>query len=169
MSYNDKFDTMRDELADKAVGEIVGVAKDFAEQLNQHYRRVITTWSMSSHIDGMHDGYTFGNYHMLKPKRVSVDVGALWWSDAVELAWEIEGIWNRFFDLLDDDPLYVWAEEHADYDTFAKVDEFRDHIYKKVIGIIEDRIEDYILGTEDLIWQLDDDELEEEHGMAVAA
>ena len=169
MFYEDRYETMRNELADKAVGDIAKAARMFAEQLNQHYRRVITDWSVYSVIDGMHEGYTFGNYHMLKPRRVEMDVSELFWSDAVELAWEIEGTWNTFFDLLDDDPLYVWAEEHADYDTFVKVDEFRDEVYKMAIKHIESRIEDYIDGTEDMIWHLSDEELTEEHEMAMAA
>ena len=169
MYEEDKYEVMRNELADKAVDNIAKAASMFAEQINQHYRRYITDWSVSSVINGMHDDYTIGNYHMLKPVRVKIDDHDLWWCDAIELAWEIENTWNMFFDLLDTDPLYLWAEEHADYDKFVVIDEFRDEIYKRVIRLIEDRIEDYIYGTEDLIWNLTDDELTEEHNCAMAA
>lgn len=169
MAYEDKYENMRNELADKAVGEMVKVAEEFARQINQRYHRVHTIVCSTSAIDGHDESYTLLNPLTLKLEHVKLDVSKLWWSDSVELAWELEGKWNEACDWLTDRQDVIDTYYDYDHDAWERYYDMWMRVRDEKLNEMCRIIERWIDGTECFVWQLEDDELEEEHACSVAA
>lgn len=169
MLYDEKTEQLREQLCDKAHKDIFWVANEFARQINQRYHRTITDWSCHSTFDSHDAKHDLFHPLHLKQRKVSIDVSRLEWSDAVELAWELESEWNKRVDILDEREGVIDTYFDYDHDAWERYYDLFLDFRRQQLEDMAEIVERWIDGTEDLIWDLDKDELLEELCLEVAA